>query len=127
MSPFIPDNPQSTWDPENYQCPFAKAEEEVNKKQEEAEARKKDADWWDRNKHKFTDPPRPPPKSPPKPPKPSRPVCPFTVLGLEKGASIEDVKRAFKQLALKHHPDKPGGDTEMFKKINIAYQTISAC
>ena len=119
MSPFIPDNPQSTWDPENYQCPFAKAEEKVKRKQEEAEERKRDADWGDRNKHKFTPPPPPPPK-------PSLPICPFTVLGLKKGASIEYVKRAYKQLALKHHPDKPGGDTERFKKINIAYQTISA-
>lgn len=45
----------------------------------------------------------------------------YKVLGLEKSASDSDVKRAFRKLALKKHPDK-GGDPEEFKKIQAAYE-----
>lgn len=51
--------------------------------------------------------------------------CHYTILGLNKDASQEDIKRAYKRLALKHHPDKNGGDDTMFIKINLAYQILS--
>jgi DnaJ family protein A protein 2 len=45
-------------------------------------------------------------------------------LGVAKDASMEDIKRAYKRLAMKNHPDK-GGDPEAFKKISVAYETLS--
>jgi DnaJ-class molecular chaperone len=48
----------------------------------------------------------------------------YDVLGLEKGASDADVKKAYRKLAMKHHPDK-GGDPEQFKKIQGAYDILS--
>ena len=49
----------------------------------------------------------------------------YKILGIGKGASKEDVKRAFRELAHKYHPDKNEGDGEKFKKINEAYQVLS--
>jgi len=48
----------------------------------------------------------------------------YKVLGLEKDASEQDIKKAFKKLAMKHHPDR-GGDGEIFKQINEAYAVLS--
>lgn len=45
-------------------------------------------------------------------------------MGISKGATAEDVKKAYRQLAHKYHPDK-GGDAEKFKEINEAYQVLS--
>lgn len=47
----------------------------------------------------------------------------YKILNLSKGASQDDVKRVFRELAHKHHPDK-GGDAEKFKEINEAYQVL---
>ncbi len=49
----------------------------------------------------------------------------YTVLGVDKGASKDDIKKAFYKLASKYHPDKKGGDEAKFKEINEAYQTLS--
>lgn len=49
----------------------------------------------------------------------------YEILGLKKGASKEEVKRAFHKLAHQHHPDKKGGDEAKFKEINEAYQILS--
>mmetsp|Transcript_14549 Transcript_14549/g.36961 ORF Transcript_14549/g.36961 Transcript_14549/m.36961 type:complete len:406 (-) Transcript_14549:220-1437(-) len=43
------------------------------------------------------------------------------VLDLPASACTDDVKRAFRQLALLHHPDKPGGDADTFKLVQEAY------
>jgi len=48
----------------------------------------------------------------------------YEILGLEKGASDTDIKKAYRKLAMKHHPDK-GGDPEQFKKIQAAYDILS--
>ena len=48
----------------------------------------------------------------------------YKTLGIHKGASEEDVKKAFRKLAHKYHPDK-GGDEKKFKEINEAYQILS--
>lgn len=49
----------------------------------------------------------------------------YKILGIQKGASEEEVKKAYRSLAHKYHPDKSGGDDKMFKKISEAYQVLS--
>ena len=49
----------------------------------------------------------------------------YKILGVEKGASEDDIKRSFRKLAHQHHPDKAGGNTQKFKEINEAYQILS--
>lgn len=49
----------------------------------------------------------------------------YKILGINKGASEEDIKKAFRKLAHKYHPDKSGGDEKKFKEINEAYQVLS--
>jgi len=48
----------------------------------------------------------------------------YNILGIEKNASQEEIKKAFHRLAHKHHPHK-GGDEKKFKEINEAYQILS--
>merc|ERR1719198_766571 len=48
----------------------------------------------------------------------------YEVLGLTKKATQSEIKKAFRKLALKKHPDK-GGDPEEFKKIQAAYEVLS--
>tara|TARA_X000000368_G_scaffold84124_1_gene63678 strand:+ start:4070 stop:5248 length:1179 start_codon:yes stop_codon:yes gene_type:complete len=48
----------------------------------------------------------------------------YTTLGINKTATETEIKKAFRKLALKEHPDK-GGDPEKFKKIQSAYEVLS--
>jgi DnaJ homolog subfamily A member 2 len=48
----------------------------------------------------------------------------YKILELEKSASEDEIKRAYKKLALKNHPDK-GGDIEKFREIQEAYEVLS--
>ena len=48
----------------------------------------------------------------------------YKILGVEKNAAPEDVKKAFKKAAMQHHPDRPGGNEAKFKEINEAYQVL---
>ncbi len=48
----------------------------------------------------------------------------YNILGVEKGASQEDVKKAFRKLAAKYHPDKKGGDEAKFKEVSEAYAVL---
>jgi curved DNA-binding protein CbpA len=50
---------------------------------------------------------------------------PYRVLGVKKKATQEEIKRAFLNLAKKHHPDI-GGDEEAFKKIKEAYDILKS-
>ena len=46
----------------------------------------------------------------------------YEALELPRNATDADVKRAYKRLALIHHPDKPSGNTEKFNLISKAYE-----
>ena len=48
----------------------------------------------------------------------------YEVLGLERGASRDEVKRAFRKLAAKYHPDKKTGDEHKYKEITEAYAVL---
>jgi len=49
----------------------------------------------------------------------------YELLGVNKSASKEEIKKAFYKLASKYHPDKKGGDEAKFKEVNEAYQVLS--
>lgn len=49
----------------------------------------------------------------------------YEVLGIQKGASKEEVKKAFHKLAHKYHPDKSSGDDAKFKEVSEAYSVLS--
>jgi molecular chaperone DnaJ len=49
----------------------------------------------------------------------------YSILGVAKTASEEEVKKAYRTLAHQHHPDKAGGNEAKFKEINEAYQVLS--
>jgi curved DNA-binding protein len=48
----------------------------------------------------------------------------YKILGVEKNASQDEIKKAFRKGAMKHHPDK-GGDEKKFKEMNEAYAVLS--
>ena len=53
---------------------------------------------------------------------------PYDVLGVKKDASQDEIKKAYRKLAMKHHPDKNKGDKASeakFKEIFAAYETLS--
>lgn len=49
----------------------------------------------------------------------------YEILGIQKGATKDEIKKAFRKLAAKHHPDKKTGDEAKFKEISEAYATLS--
>lgn len=48
----------------------------------------------------------------------------YEVLGVGKSASPDEVKKAFRRLAIQYHPDKAGGDEAKFKEVNEAYEVL---
>jgi len=57
-------------------------------------------------------------------PQESRPKNFYELLGVSPRATQEEISRAFKRFAVRHHPDK-GGDTEAFQVVSEAYTTLS--
>jgi curved DNA-binding protein len=49
----------------------------------------------------------------------------YSTLGINKNASQEEIKKAYKKQSMAHHPDRTGGDDSKFKEINEAYQTLN--
>ena len=53
---------------------------------------------------------------------------PYDILCIDKNASKEDIKRAYRKLSLEHHPDRNGGSeesTKKFQEINAAYERLT--
>lgn len=48
----------------------------------------------------------------------------YKILGLNEKADADEIKKAYRKLSLKFHPDKATGDTEKFKEINEAFQHL---
>lgn len=48
----------------------------------------------------------------------------YDILGVSKSASADEIKRAYRKLAMKHHPDKHGGDDKEFKEVAEAYEVL---
>ena len=49
----------------------------------------------------------------------------YDILGIDKKASQDDIKKAFRKLAHKYHPDQQGGDAAKFKEASEAYSVLS--
>lgn len=54
------------------------------------------------------------------------PKNPYTILGIKQGASKAEIKKAYRVLARKHHPDAPGGSHERFQEIQSAYEQVKS-
>lgn len=48
----------------------------------------------------------------------------YEILGVSKDASADEIKKAFRKAAVKHHPDKDGGDATKFKEASEAYEVL---
>lgn len=49
----------------------------------------------------------------------------YNTLGVDKTATQEQIKKAYRKLSMQYHPDKNDGDDSKFKEINEAYETLS--
>ena len=47
----------------------------------------------------------------------------YEVLGVNKSSTQEEIKKAYRKMAIEHHPDK-GGSEDKFKKITEAYEVL---
>ena len=51
-------------------------------------------------------------------------IDPYSIFGVSRNASADEIKKAYRQLAQSHHPDKKGGSEEKFKEISEAYDIL---
>ncbi|CAD7699940.1 unnamed protein product [Ostreobium quekettii] len=51
-------------------------------------------------------------------------LCPYQTLGVSETADMNEIKRAYRKMALKHHPDREGGSESMFLAIHEAYEIL---
>lgn len=52
-------------------------------------------------------------------------IDPYVSLGLARSATDKDIKKAYRKMALKYHPDRSGGDENKFKEVSAAYEILS--
>ena len=48
----------------------------------------------------------------------------YELLEIERDADVITIKRAYRKMSMKHHPDRESGDVEAFKKIQLAYEVL---
>jgi|APSaa5957512622_1039677.scaffolds.fasta_scaffold84931_2 curved DNA-binding protein CbpA len=48
----------------------------------------------------------------------------YEILGIEESLSPGEIKKAYRNLAVKYHPDKPDGDEDKFKEVNESYEFL---
>lgn len=49
----------------------------------------------------------------------------YELLGIDKNASKDEIKKAYRKLSLQYHPDRPTGNSDKFKQIGEAYEILS--
>lgn len=49
----------------------------------------------------------------------------YSILGVNRNATPEEIKKAYKKQSMQHHPDRTGGDDSKFKEVNEAYQALN--
>jgi DnaJ-class molecular chaperone len=50
---------------------------------------------------------------------------PYKILDIPRNASQDEIKKKYKQMAMKYHPDKTGGDDTQFKELRTAYESLT--
>tara|TARA_B100000795_G_C22728872_1_gene410563 strand:+ start:72 stop:1046 length:975 start_codon:yes stop_codon:yes gene_type:complete len=52
-------------------------------------------------------------------------IDPYVSLGVARSATDKDIKKAYRKMALKYHPDRSGGDENKFKEVSASYEILS--